>query len=467
MNASSAERRAFILPAAILADTIGYPINGVRAGHVKELLGDFAGVPKGGNLFPDRPERYREGGLHSALGQKLLAIASAFEPDEMQRSPVGLAGARLLDLAGDGEGDPHGALRHAGRPMLAAVRSWRESFPWDGEDFLHGKRGSKGVSGTPAGLVVVAAGCPASDASLPDLVRLTHGRFLPLAGAYAVARLTELLLESEGGKRLDSSAILDALVSDLRLEEAALIDRFGAVWSEADWEVPSAKLSDALEPLVSLLREENDKLAVNSLLGGIERFGPDCAVTHVAHGFIPVSLPWAIYRALGTQSPASVIESTALEGGEACAIGALIAGLLAARYGAEHFPAEWFADVRADGIAREAARHAAGWPDRWLAAEKAWSAHESAAREKLVKARGPAPPPKKKSGGAPPPKPGLALPPQDPESFAPPPAVWLRRIDPDDPLQKHKLKESRGKKRIGWKEDRRRSSEHNDDGDDE
>jgi hypothetical protein len=466
MSATSAERRAFILPAAMLGDAIGYPINGVRAGHVKELLGEFTGVPKEGNLFPDRPERFREAGLHSALGQKLFAIASAFEPDELQRSPVGVAGARLLELAGDGELDAFGALRHAGRPLLAAAKTWRDSFPWDGEDYLRGKRGSKGVSGTIAGLVIVASGRGANDPTLPDLVRLTHGRFLPLAGAYAVARLTELLLESSGGKKIDAHGILDALIADLRREEAALIARFGATWSESDWEVPSAKLSDALEPLGSLLREENDKLTVNSLLGGIERFGPDCAVTHAAHGFIPVSLPWVIYRALGSHSPATVIESTALEGGEACAIGALTAGLLAARYGAEYFPEEWFEGVRANGLAREASRHAEGWPDRWLAAEKSWSAHESATRAKLVKARGDAPPAKKKSGGAPPPKPGLALPPQEPESFAPPPAVWLRKIDPDDPLQKHKLKESRGKKRIGWKEDRRRGSGHSDEDDD-
>lgn len=465
MSSPANERRAFILPAAILADTIGYPINGVRAGHVRELIGEFTGVPEDGNLFPDRPERYREAGLHSALGQKMFAIASAFEPDEMQRTPIGIAGARLLELAGDGEGNAFGALRHAGRPLLGAAKTWREEFPWDGEDFLRGKRGSKGISGAVAGVVQVAQGRRSNDPVLPDLVRLTHGRFLPLAGAFATARLLELLLESLGGNKIDAHGILDALIADLRREEHALIERFGAAWSESDWEIPSAKLSDALEPLGSLLREENDKLTVNSLLGGIERFVPDCNVTHAAHGFLPVSLAWAFYRALGSHSPATVLESTAMEGGETCAIGAITSALLAARYGAEFFPEEWFDRVRANALAREAARHAEGWPERWLAAEKAWSAHEAATRESLIKKRGDIPA-KKKSGAPPPPKQGLALPPQEPEAFAPPPAVWLRKIDPDDPLQKHKLKESRGKKRIGWKEDRRRSSAHDDADDD-
>lgn len=454
-------RRGFIAAGAILGDTIGYPINGLRAGHARQLLGPISGIPTRGDLFEDRPDRFREPGLHSALGQTLLAALSAFEPEPMGRGPAALAGARLLELAGDGGDKAWGALRSPGRPLMHSIKQWREEFPWEGADFTRGRRGSKGASAAVMGLAVVAAGRGAGDGALRDLVRLTHGRFLPLASAYAVARCAELLLECGNPRRLDAQGLAGQLTADVSAEESRLIDAFAEEWRAHEWGLPERRLSDALRPLASLLREGDDRLAAGTVLSGIRGFAPDCEVTHASHGFAAVAVPWALYRALGPHSPAAALDLVANDGGEVCTIGALAGGLLAARHGGEYFPEDWMRGVRARAIVDAAAARRTGWVEEWLAWEAVASGRESRRRAELVKARGttpPAPRPQKPRAD------DTIAPPPDQAPFAPPPPEWLTRISPDDPIEKRKLKESRGRKRIAWKEERRRGPRERDQG---
>ncbi len=444
-------RRGFIASGVLLGDAIGYPVNGLRAGHARQLLGEISGIPARGDLFEDRPDRFRQPGLHSALGQAFLAALSGFEPEEMGRGPVALAGSRLIELAGDGADSSFGALRFPGRPLAHAVKQWRAEYPWEASDFTRGKRGSKGASPAVMGLAVVAAGRPAGDPVLRDLVRLTHGRFLPIASAYAVARCAELLLTCANPRRIDAQEILHQLVADLAEEESRIIGTFAEEWRSHDWGMPESRLSTALRPLASLLREGDDRLAAASVISGIGEFGPDCEVTHPAHGFAPVAVAWALYRALGPHSPAQALDLVVNEGGEVCTIGALVGGLLAARHGAEYFPEDWLASLRARTIAADAAGHRPGWVAHWLAWEAAATGAESRRRAELVKARGiAASPPRPQSTRS------TEATPQEQAPFAPPQPEWLTRINPEDPIEKRKLKESRGRKRIGWKEERRR-----------
>ncbi|MDX2176898.1 MAG: ADP-ribosylglycohydrolase family protein [Candidatus Sumerlaeia bacterium] len=442
-------RRAAITGSMLLGDVLGYPLAGIRQGHVQQLAGVVAGPLADGNLLTDRPDRYREAGLHSALGQTALAVAATAGQDELGRDEVARVASALLELAGPDEATP-GALRWPGRPLRAAVKQWREDYPWERGDFLTGRRGSKGASCAAAALAAAATGWPAGDERTRDLMRLTHHRQLPLAAGFAVARCAELLLAEADGARFDRAALLERLRSDCAEYERQLVREYGAGWREAEWEPPARPFAEALAPLASLLREGNDTLAVNTILGGIGDFGPDSPVTHPMHGFAAACVPWTLYLALGERPPGLALETAVNLGGETALVCALLAGLLAARYGRALFPEEWWKSVKALAEARRllalpSAENAAAWLD----AERSWSAREAARRAELLKALPPekrAPPPRKRADEA-----GIELPPD----LAPPPEVWMRDTDEMDPWEKARFKEARGRRRIGWKEERR------------
>lgn len=58
----------------------------------------------------------------------------------------------------------------------------------------------------------------------------------------------------------------------------------------------------------------------------------------------------------------------------------------------------------------------------------------------------------------------MGLPPQEEAHFAPPPQLWLEPGDEEHPEIKRKLKAARGKKKIGWKEERRKRERGKGDG---
>lgn len=462
--------RFSIIRAMILADAFGYPVNGLKGGHITQLAGTMERILPDGNLFPDRPDRYRHAGLHGAASQHAIAVFSGFAPDAMGRTPVGVVGARLLELAGAGEGSDvsalSGSLRAPGRPLRAAVARWRAEFPWDGNDFLARRSGSKGAFAVPAGLAMIAAGGASDDPQLHDLVRLTHERFEVQAAAYAVARLAELLLAAPDPRKLDTQDLLDQLIADTEQAEERLLARFLPQWREYDWTIAPARFSEVLAPLRILLREGRDDLVESALLQGIERFDPDCAVTQVTHGFAPVLVPFAIYRALGALSPQAVLEDIARRGMEVSLTGMIAAGLLAARWGNGPLPELWIPSVTAwpllDQIEQQG--DAYSW-DEWTAAEADWSAQESARRSELQKRHDAHEAKQREKGHVSPPK----KPSKEPE-FAPPPPEWLgtRSVhDLEDPRIKKQLKEARARRRIDWKEDRRDAHRRSEDGDGE
>lgn len=462
-------RRAFIPTAVLYADALAYPVNGLRDGHITQLLGRVTAILEAdANVQPEKPERYRRPGLHSCVGQRFLAVLAGTQGDPHGRTPPGAAVGRMLELCGASDAaDDFGAWRIPGRPLQRALLRWRTEFPWDGDDCHTTDATSAGSGPAIDGLAIVAAGRGAADDLALGIPRLTHLAPLALSAAYAMARAAELLLASDAGRRVDGAALAATLEADVRAhEEGIRRGPLAKLWRKAGIEPPEGRLADALAPLPTLLREGRDDLAQATLLRDLERFAPDCAVTHLTHGFAPVLVPWVLYRALGPLSAPAAIEDMVARGGDACLATALLAGLLACRYGAEHFATDGIERLAVADVARVCASTGSpDWADAWVQQEHAWSGEESATRAALVKKRDraegnrPAPPKPKPRPASPEPAPQKS--PVTPQMAAA--ERWARVDDEQDPEKKKQLKEARARKRVDWKEERRRDTRRHED----
>ncbi len=456
------EQRQPLLVGALVGDAVGFPFQGLRKGHVQQVA---EGRPEGfladPILFPDKPDKNHLPGLHSSLGQRLLASLAIVREDEMGRDPVARVGAMLLELSGGAEPvDDHdfGALRALGRPMRNAVKKWRENYPWDETDWFN-SGDSEGVGPCAVGLIPVALGMDDTTDWCIRLTRLTHFRLLPLAGACAVAECAKLLLPHQGDKRIDGPGIAKELLERVREIETRLIDSFASEWNDLGWREPAVSLSHFLEPLGSLLVEHSDDLAASTIVRAAKESAPRLEVTHPQHGYVGAGLTWAIWKALSSESMPRTVEDVLNGGGETCGVGAVTMGLLGARFGTAGIPVELStgckaADVCKRILANPNETHFA----ELMTSESRWTAEEEAMRapirEKLEKARMIAAARQKlnesKSGGK------KAASTASSIDVPPPEHLWLKPGEEEDPKKKKLLKEARGRRRIDWKEDRRK-----------
>lgn len=452
------DRAQAVLQAALVGDALGAPFNGLKSGHIQQLIGNRAeGFLKNPKIQPGRPERNVLPGLHCSQGQRLLASLAALAPDSAGREPAARVGALLTDLAGDAE-EAHGrlgALRQPGRPLRRAAIRWRTDYPWAEDDYFATTEESEGIGAALVGLVPACAESPDSAALAVSLARLTHFKSLPVIAAVAVARLIELLRESGGGKKIDAQGIVRALLESVKVAEEAYDKAHARTWRELGWGRTSTHLSEALGALPSLLREGDDLLAERTLVNTAAQVSSRFPVTHPQHGYVLTSLPWAFYRALGPLPGGIAVEDVLNRGGETSAVAALVAALSVARHGTATLPDEWWAGTLAIGEVPALFGAAdetpfASWADR----ERGWSGREDRElhepmRESLrvdaeLEAERERRKPKK-----------TGLPAQEDAAFAPPPHLWLKPGEEENPINKKIMKEQRARRRIDWKEDRR------------
>lgn len=470
------DRRLGLAGGFLVGDALGAPFNAVKAGHVRQLVDGWAdGFLAKPVLFPDRPDKNALPGLHTVHGQQFLALLSAAGTEETGQHPVARAATSLRELAGTEEARHSclGALRAPGRPLRRAIARWQEEYPWEPEDHFARDEESEGAAPAAMALATVLT----EGAEPLHAVRLTHLRENALVAATTIAEAAAMLLALDAPKRIEPRSFLDALVAHARKTEDALRDgEEGARWRELAWGVPPQRFSACLSPVASLLETGDDALAEQTLVRQAAEFSPAQAVSHVQHGFAPILVPWVLYRALGPMPLARAVEDAINRGGEASLAAGLIGGLLGARHGVGSVPPEWLEDCRAWSLAQQATKmRTLAVEEAWAQAEREWTGEQERLREPLRVAlesrRADAPPPKKKKSKPQPEAPVLD---QGKLPFAPPPQVWLQeKGDELAPWEKQRLKSERGRKRIDWKEDRRKKQAHdaapdsNDDRDDE
>jgi len=455
MNAS--DRVLGFVAGFLVGDALGRPFVGLKGGHIQQLAGArIEGWLADPVLQPDRPDRNCVRGLHSCAGQEFLAaLAALFVADDAGRAHAAVCAAHLRDLHGAEAGAPS-SLRRPGKPLLRALERWGAEFPWDAQDHVARDEASEGIG--PCARTIACA--LADDADDLAFARLTHLKEPPLVAARVLREAASAMVRLDAPKKPNVRVIVEDLKFGARDFEDRLREEseVATLWKDLQFGMPVARTSEALAVLPSLVESGDDALAERTFLAQAREYAPDRAVTHAQHGFAPVLLPWALYRALGPMSTARAVEDAINRGGETAMAAGLVGALCGARHGIESIPEEWLAGCLAWPFAKNLveARNAAA-VEAWLAAEQQWSAREEAfvapLRKKAEAAGADKPAPKKKPAKPeeqPPSGPTEELP------FAPSPHAWLtEKGDELAPWEKQRLKSERGRRRIDWKEDRR------------
>ncbi len=455
---SFSDKRLGLLAGFLCGDALGRPFNGLKGGHIQQLAGgDVEDFPADPVLFPKEPERNCLAGVHSVLGQEFLAMVASIHPDETGRDAMAMWATFVKDLHGadDPSGTVASSLRRPGHPLSRALERWARDYPWEAKDHFALEEASEGASCCARAIAAALADDPGGY----EAARLTHLKEAPLAGAFVVWRTARSLLETEDAKKIDVRSFVGELQQETRTFEDSLRTRETAdLWTTIGFGRPVARLSDALPVLPSLIESGDDVLAERTLLNQAREFGPDRAVTHAQHGFAAAMVPWTLYRALGPASTPIAMMDAVNRGGRTSLAAALIGGLAGARHGIDSVPPEWLEGLRIWPRAKALLENPSEpTVEAWLAAERALGADEekfrAPLREKARKARLEAGPERKK-----PKKPA----PETAEDrgelpFAPSPQAWLEEKGNElAPWEKQRLKAERGRKRIEWKEDRRK-----------
>jgi len=437
---------------------------------------------------------------------------------------------------------PVGAHRGTGanfRTVLTGL-SHAECLDDDGSFSSSGAvwRAAQPSAGTGAAMRIAPLGAWNGADTEEDLIRLaievsliTHNDPRGISAAVALAFGVHRLLRVPHQARIEARDFITSLVESVHGAEDLIRSDYAPWLDSARDTARDHDLSSSLGVVASLVEEHNDDLARRTLVTQARGYAPIHPVTQPNHGFAPVALPMALYRALSAPGFAVGLEATINDGGDADTMGAMVGALLGARFGLEAIPQEWrdglvarvFIGQRAEALARS--YRGRPWDDL-LTAEAGWTRDEDSARRAQVeshenaqdrKSKRDAGPRKGKSslatgpggfsrtpgdepmapwlpGGLPsssrrkgrkrggsrpfsgkPPGPSASADRPSPDAlrdlpFAPPPEIWLRGTprtrtpdhSPDLPPtppsseEKKKDKAARGRKRIPWKEDRRR-----------
>lgn len=461
--------------AYVLGDVIAYPISGLKDGHIRQLLGRVQGVPEDRVLLPEKPERFRQAGLHSADAQVFLAALAAARAarDTSEERTLGAETCDLIRRLADPDEDgptPVGALRHPRTSLRHAVETWRETFPYHDADYPPGDPSPEEATPIVFGLALACAGVPSDHPGCTTLAGALGLRAHAMAAAYAAHRLAELIVAGDPGKRLNGQNVAGQLIADLRRFEEALHTRLKPIYRQRGEALPDRPLATFLEPLPSLLREGSTTLA-ESTLSRPALPGEGDAPTRLCSNHAPVVVPYIAYLALSADPPATVWEEVANRGGDLTRVLPAVMCLLALRHGDSWVPEESWGRVR--GRKWVSALWEAADPAEWSRWEVAESAAEERQRvrlrenlarqlqsEKSQDRKTIARQTKESSQNQNP-----FSHPRSPKShvqgstpFAPPPEVWLGGGEETlTPEEKRRLKEARARRRIDWKEERHRS----------
>ena len=438
-----------------VGDALGAGVEGMRGGHIRQIYESVDDYVASRKAFPDAPRKWRMPGLYTDDTQQALAVADVLCEES------GMDAERLAELyveLRDGmkpERGYFGCHRGTGGNFRKAVNAFAESG-----DVLGCGQPS---AGSGAAMRIAPVGLFFSDD--PDAIRdavmaaslVTHSDPRGIAGAAAMAKAAQLLMNMDEGEK-NFNALCDELVAFVYDFEEFLKEEF---WDSLDAEtriIGAHHMSQALESLASCVREQNDDLARKSIVNQANRMGPEHAIKDANVGFAPASVTVAIYYALRYDSFYNGLTAAINDGRDTDTVGAMVGALLGIRLGAEAIPEEWLAGLKnREQVALRGsmlAEREVDWALREPLAEMERDLTQSEiaffAQDLQKWEKGQSDAVKKH-----PPKPKKTQSEPDRSQAVPAADEWLDGGGAD-PIQKRKEKEQRGRKRIDWKEERRK-----------
>jgi ADP-ribosyl-[dinitrogen reductase] hydrolase len=451
------DRAAGCLMGLAVGDAMGAPLRGMKAAHVAQVYGPVEGYVDADLAHAKKPARWTPQGLHGAHTQLALALGDALLAGD---DPAEGFKKNLLRLAGQGEG-PYGLLRGLGPDMRAAIRLLREG---------QGQRPPSALDASAAArvapLAIVRSGATGTDLA-PEaaaLASLTTSDPGAIAASAVMARAVLAALRGD----LDSPDValraVEGLVDWARETEDRLLEgELGKEMLDPERaEAPESRhaVSETLATVPALLREGNDDMARRSIAAEASRHGPQRQIDDPQAPYAPANVAWAVYLALRERRFDRPVTEAAAGGREAGAMAAMVGALAGARLGLGAVPDPWRSGLLARNLVEgRATAYAEGdssviYAEDLAASEEGWTGLEIEGRRERFSAlaerekrRQERHGPRKKAGKPSPP--------------SPPPSTYARSSRPGyddepDPEQARKNKALRGRKRIAWKDGRRK-----------
>lgn len=430
------------LAGLIIGEALGAPLHSLKAGHILQIAGAVEDYVDAEAVFAQRPGRWMPAGLHGAAGQLALMMTEALFIGDDPAAEFGSLIERALEAV---DATPWGLLRDPSPELKAALRSLSRAEP------PSTAQAPEAVAAVALAPIALQAAVRSSELDMEMALRavaMLSGNGEAQAAAVAFAQC--LLLGLHGD--LDQDPGLMAALRDLRDLAASIESRLA---------LEDGVTSSLVGILPGLLKERNDDLARRSIAAEASRHSPDHALSDPQQPFAPANVAWAMYLALRERKFDQPVAAAIQGGKETNTVAALCGCLAGARLGARTIPPAWrkgclaaeLADSRVRALLEDnpsiiyeidlfeleeqwARLQREGRASRLRAAEDARARRdERQARKKPAQKTPPSPPPSTYA------RPG--------REFMPPP-------DPQDPEEARKRKAQRAKKRIGWKEDRKK-----------
>ncbi len=442
---------------AAIGDALGTPAQGLKSGRVKQLFGRITGFLDPDVAFAKSPAHWRLKGLYTLTTQQILAVTESLILE--QKFDIHALADTFRTLS-EGE-DKMGIFRGTDEVFRKAMQNLKR-----GGDPLSCGISHPGIGAAKRPLPLALFFKDNEEALSIAVIEsslLTHTDPRAIAGALAFASACARIAQDPEASLQNRAEFIAALQRFVCKGEEFLRDNYAKYLDPACPPGAYYAMSDSLSVLIPCLREKNLDLIKQTIIAEANRCEPPFSITAVNQDFAPSAITYALYLGLTARSFGEGVVEAINGGKEACAIGAMVGGILGLRFGAEAIPEEWRAGlVNAGQIAIRGTEMTAGFPD-WsertdiATLEREWTQREQEGREKRIdaflfeKERQEQKHPAKA-------KPIAAtqqrIKSQEEAPFAPPPQVVFKRQIPEH-LRAKKEKAMRGKKRVQWKEGRR------------
>jgi len=440
-----------------VGDALAAPAQGLKPARIIQLFGRLDGYLDPDKAFEHTPSHFRLKGLYSLPTQQALCVAESlivfghYDLNDIRDTFLSL---------GQGEG-ALGSFRGIDEAFRKALLNLKAGKDLTGYGVPH-----PGVGAIPRVLplgIFFRDDPEALKKAVIECVLLTHNDPRAIGAALAYA-WTAARFSKEGSAVLDSpSDFITNLAKYVRKGEECLEDNYKKHLAQEVSTRLYYTMSDSLDILLPCLRENNPDLVKQTILAEANRHEPVFPISGVSQDFAPSAVIYCLYIALSAKGYGTGVLDTIHEGKEACAMAALVGGLLGLRFGLDGIPEEWRAGLlNGEQLALRGREIYQGFPD-WgeridlATLEKRYTDLEI---EEIRKRREAFVEEKERKESKHPHRPKSAssvkegLPPQEEAFFAPPPSVVFGG-DLPDPLKAKKEKSLRGRKRIEWKKDRR------------
>lgn len=455
MNDIFSKFRGCLLGLAI-GDAIGYPIEGMKAGYIKQLFGEIEGFADNDKFPLENFFKWRASGIYSDDTQQSLAIADVLIMEEgfIKESLAEI----FIRLSDEGEQyQPQGLHRGAEKDFIASVLKMKAN-PKNLFSCGH-PSASNGAAAR-----IVPMGLYYRD-SKEELIRnvveaslLTHNDPCAIAAAAALARSVSVMINLSPRENVPINEFCSD-IKDITIRAENFIEDNYWKFLDKDKRILSKHtFSDSLSILEPILRENDDDIARSTIIKEANRHNPDFPITSCNQGYAPASVIASLYYGFKYKNFNQGLLTAINEGKDADTVGAMTGALLGAHLGIEAIPTEWISNLKgSEQISLRADALLTNQPDymKWIDLvenEKQLMEYISSEKEKFISSHKKEIEKIKEKHEK---KEALKAKLKEERTkienlaFAPPPDVWLK----DKATKLEKL--ARSKKRITWKETRR------------